>query len=408
MDTKGTPGRVGRRYLRTIAAVLLGGALSWQIVVTGLAGLAERSANPRLLVVMGTATHPDAGALLAQALLAAGAAAKAADVAQAVVLAAPINDRAMRVLGLATESLGNRPAGVRIMRQAAELGWRDTPTQLWALRDAALRDDAIPVIQRADALARRNRSTDITRAVFLAAVNEPRLRAALADSLALQPVWRPAFFTDVHERLPATSTEGMEALFREMRARRLSIAPTEWLNYIDRLIDLHDYVRARNLWAKMFAVPATRIAAAPYDSDFALIAARPDDKPASQFEWTVDPNLAGAVTFAGGPNGTALSIPSDLNSGTVIVSQLLILGPGVHTLTSRVGGNTGTPAAGWGIACLPSGKDLLRRLAHGSDDALLTLSFDIPNSGCAAQRLTLTKRDQLPARTLSVEAVRIH
>lgn len=405
-DPVAMPGR-WRRYARTTIAVLLGGGLCWQVGAAGLAGLAVRSADPRLLATMGSPRHPDAGGMWAQTLLAAGDVAKAAGVARSVVLADPTNDRAMRVLGLATERLGDRSGGARIMRQAAGLGWRDTPTQLWVLRDAALRDDAVPVIQRADALARRNRSTDMTRAVFLAAVNEPRLRAALADSLARRPIWRAAFFADVHQRLPAASTPGMEALFREMQARRLTVTPAEWLNYIDRLIDLHEYARARALWARVFAVPVARLAATPFDGNFAAVAARPDAAPASQFEWTIDPNLSGAVTFGGGPNGTALSIPANLSSNTVVLSQLLILAPGMHTLKAQSTGGVGTPAAGWSITCLPSGKDLLRRIPQGSDDALSQLSFDIPATGCPAQRLTLTTRELPQVQALSIESVQI-
>lgn len=395
------------RIARLVLAVVIGAWLAWQVVATGMAGLAVRSANPALLAVIGTPAHPDAGAILAERLLIAGDKAAAAQTAYRMVLADPSNDRALRILGLAKELSGERDAGATIMRQAAALGWRDTPTQLWALRDGAMRDDAVTVMQRADALARRNRSPELTQAVFLAALNEARLRAALVDSLGRKPVWRTSFFANVRQRLPASATDGMEALFREMQARRLAIAPGEWLNYVDRLIDLGDYARARATWARAFAIPAGRLAATPYDGDFALAAARPDGAPVSQFEWVLNSDLSGAASFSGGTDGSALSIPAQLTDGAVIASQVMMLTPGPHQLSARIEGDAGTAAAGWTITCLPSAQSLPRRLPRGADDELSTIAFDVPASGCAAQRLALTGRERVEAQAVSMGAVRI-
>lgn len=395
------------RLGRTVIAVALGAWCCWQITAAGFAGLAVRSTDPRLLAVTGTPSHPEAGSILAQALLTADDAASAARVAQSIVQVDPTNDRALRVLGLATEKLGDRDAGARIMREAANLGWRDTPTQLWILRDAAVHDDAVTVIRRADALARRGRSTDYTRAIFLASLNEPRLRAALANSLAKHPVWRTSFFSDVHQRLPASAATGMESLFREMRAQRQGIAPNEWLNYIDRLVDLGDFRRARTLWAINFSIPAARLSETPYDGTFVLASKRPSDAAISQFEWVLNPDTAGAVVFNPGPRGASLTIPAELVGGTTIVSQLMILPPRSYTLTARVEGDPASAAAGWNITCLPSGRELSRRLTRGAEDELSTVAFDVPKDSCAAQRLTLITRDRSDAQIVSIGDVRI-
>lgn len=392
-------------YARIVVALVLGAWLSWQIVAAGFAGLAARSRDPRLLTIMGTSAHPDAGAIRAEAMLATGDKTGAARIARNVVLVDPTGDRALRVLGMATEALGDRDAGSRIMNQAGGLGWRDTPTQLWVLKDAALRDDAVTVIQRADALARRNRSTDLTRAIFIAAVTEPTLRTALIDSLARQPVWRTAFFSDVRQRLPASAIPGMEAFLREMQKRGQPVSPDEWLNYVDRLIDLGDYRRARALWAHHFAIPTAWLRTAPYDGDFALVAARAPDAPTSQFEWTVDPNLVGLIDFGSGTKGKSLSFPAEIASGTAITAQLMILSPGSHMLSARISGNPG--AAEWGVTCLPSGRAVPRRLPRGPDDALSNVAFDVPATDCGAQRLTLTARERLDMQPTSIAAVRI-
>jgi hypothetical protein len=387
---------------RVFVAILVGAWLSWQICAAGIATLATRSLDPRLLALAGSPSHPQVGALFAQQLLASNQAAVAADVARSIVAVDPTNDRAVRVLGLATEKLGQRERGAMIMRQAAALGWRDTPTQLWVLNDAAVRNDAVTVIQRADSLARRNRYGDLTRAIFLAAITEPGLRAAFVDSLGLKPMWRAAFFADVSQHLPATSAPAMEALFREMHAKGQAVSAIEWLSYINRLVDLGQAQHARRVWSQAFNIPSSRLADFPYDHNFVLAAAREVDTPVGPFEWMIDPNLFGTVTFS----KEGLSIPADIVGGTMIASQVVILPPGSHVLTSGISGSPGAAAAGWTITCLPSNTELSRQLAGGADDELSSVAFDVPDAGCTAQRLALVSRDRLDARSVTIGNIR--
>lgn len=398
--SSGTPSRI---VARGIIAGVVGLWLSWQVCVAGIGALAARSGDMRLLTATGSPAQPQAGSLLARQLLAAGRFADAAALARSIVLVDPFNDRALRVLGLASEKLGKPDTGAAIMRQAAKLGWRDTPTQLWMLNDAALHDDAVTVIQRADALARRNRSGELVRTIFLAAITEPRLRSAFIDSLGNQPMWRGAFFADVRQRLPESSIASMEALFRELRADGQTISPIERLSYVDRLVDLGRFDRARRFWAISFGIAPDQLSTSPYDPDFTLAAARPADAPTSRFEWVLNPDLAGSVTF----DGAGLTIPAALVGETMVMSQVVILSPGTHALSAQVVGPAGAAAAGWSITCLPSGQELPRRLARGADDELSAVSFDVPSDGCGAQKLGLLSRDRLDAQVVTIGKVRI-
>lgn len=404
------PSRPAGRFgtvARSVVATVLGGLLCWQIGSAGLAALAARSTDPRLLAVSGTPAHPEAGSLLAQALLVSNDNDAAAGLARSVVLVDPTNDRALRVLGLATEKLGEKEEAAAILRQGAALGWRDTPTQLWVLHDAAERDDPVTVIQRADALARRNRAGELTRAVFLAALNEPRLRAELINSLARQPMWRGAFFADIRQNLPASAAPGVEVLFAEMHARGQATTPVEKLSYVERLIDLGEFRHARDIWATAFKIPVGRLRGMPYDGRFQLAAGRANDAPTSRFEWTFDPNLVGALTFTGGAQGSMLTVPSDISGGTTIMSQIVMLAPGPHILTSKVDGSAAAAGAGWSISCLPGGADLPRRLGHGPDDELSMVSFTVLNEGCQAQEISLVARDRPDGQAVSIGDVRI-
>lgn len=372
-----------------------------------MANIAAESAESPMLASFGDASHPQAGSLRAQTLLVDGNNAQAADLARAVLIADPTNDRALRVFGLATEQMGRREQGATIMRKAARLGWRDTPTQVWLLRDAAGRNDYTTVLQRADALARRNRMGELTQTVFLVAITDPEWRAAFVDRLAEQPMWRGAFFAAVRQRLPESSIPAIEALYRDMRARKLAISAVEWLSYVDRLIDMGQIQRARGIWAEIANVPQARLAQMPYDSDFALTAARPGDAPASPFEWRLNPDLADAVELKRAGDGGALSLSSDMAGGVTIMSQVLSLSPGEHALSSGVEGRADLAGAGWTITCIPSGFEVPRRLARGSSDELTAAAFTIPASGCAGQRLSLVSLDRLDSESVTLRFVKV-
>lgn len=406
MSTSGRTNRVSA-LARLIVVVVLGAWLLWQIFTVSFAAVAARSTDARLLTAFGTPTHPQAGAALAQARLVGKDHQTARQLAHAVIMADPTNDRALRVLGLATEAGGDREQALAIMQQAGRLGWRDTPTQQWLLQRAILTDDFTGVVQHADALARRNRGGEMVRGLFLAAVAEPRLRGALADRLAQQPMWRGAFFADVRQRLPEALAEPMAGLFKDLQDRRSAIAPTEWMSYIDRLAELGQFARARRTWATAFGVPTQQLAGIPYDPAFRAASARAPDAPTSQFEWSLNANLEGTVTFGDDEGRPGLTIPTGVSGGAALASQTIMLAPGTHELTARIDGSPETAAAGWTLTCLPAQVALPRRLKRGSNDELSSVIFEVPAANCAAQRLALVARDQFDAQPATVRSVTI-
>ena len=393
--------------LKTLLISIFGGFLVWQIGSTSIASVAARSSYPPLLQFFGSAEHPPAGAAAAQAMLLAGDAASASRLARDVVVADPTNDRALRVLALATEQLGDDAASSAIMRKAGTLGWRDTPTQLWLLNDAIMRDDFDSVLQHADALARRNRSGDFVRGIFLASVTEPRLRLALVKRLEQQPRWRGIFFADVRQRLPETSVASMAALFDDMEARGHTIAPLEWLSYIDRLIDLERFEQARTTWASAFEIPRASLSSVPFDPAFSFAAQRRDGDIRTQFEWVPNPDLLGTLFDDDADGRTYLIIPPGLETGTVIVSQLVMLSPGLRTVVTQMNGSGEKAPAGWNLRCLPSEQVVPRRIALGTSDELSQISFEVPSERCAAQRLELVARDMFDAKQVGLRRISI-
>ena len=401
-DRVRTPISVAARF---VVAIVVGLWLAWHIIAAGLSSMAVETSDGRLLSIMGGPSHPDAGAMLAEAALLGGERGAAMQIADAVVRVDPVNVIALRVLGLATIAAGNHRRGNAIMRQAGALGWQDTSTQLWVLRDAILRGDYTAAIQRADALARRNQSGDVTNVIFLAAIVDPKLRGVLADRLGNDPMWRGAFFASVRQFLTKESIRPMEALFADMRARGETIAPVEWLSYVDRLVDLGQFQHAHDVWAKAFGIPRSAVAAVPFDSDFKNVAARAADAPASQFEWALNPDQADSLI--GNGTGTGLSVTPGVMGGTVLASQFLTLSPGPHILTAQVDAHAPPAAATWTFTCLPSKSDLPKERTDATDDEASSVTVDVPPEGCVAQRLSLVSIDQPSGKPVTISSVHI-
>ena len=397
-------GRV-RTMARIAGAIMIGLWLTWQVIGASLSSMAVATSDPQLLSIMGGPSHPEAGAMLAEGLLRGGDGLAAGRMARSVVLVDPVDVTAMRVLGLATIAAGQAEQGAAIMRQAGLLGWRDTPTQLWVLRDAIMTGDYTTAIQRADALARRNQAGDLTSAIFLASLTDPKLRAALAERLGNDPMWRGAFFASVRQYLPEGSTGSMEALFAAMRVRDETITPVEWLSYVDRLVDLGEFSHARAIWAKAFGIPVGRLTALPYDGDFREATARSIDTPFSQFEWTLNPDLAD--TLIAGEGGAGLLITPGVTGGTTLASQFVILSPGEHVLTAQIDAHANPPAATWTFTCMPSKLDLPRESPAGADDNVSSVTIDVPAHGCDAVRVSLVSVDRPAGQPVAINSVRI-
>lgn len=399
---------------RMIALARLGLAVSgsavllWGIVTSNLAAQSGRTGNAQLMGMFANGRHPDIAAQLATQFLATNRNADAIVTAREAVRNDPLNVKALSVLGLALEKTGDEAQATAIMRRAAALGWRNTPTLVWALQDAARKDDAVRVIEIADALARRQAVKSLTHTVFFAALMEPRLRDAFVVRLAKRPSWRPIFFNDVANQLAPTQFDGMEAVLKRLSQTVAPPSGEEQLKYIWRLMAVEDYSRARRVWASSFAIPAGWLAAYPFDGRF-LWASRSDaDAPKSPFEWQINPDLNDAVSFVADADGSALRIEPGLSSGTSIATQTLMLSPGPHQVMSHLATGAGPIApVGWTVTCLPSKQALLRTLAHNRNDELSAVGITVPAQGCPAQSLQLVALDRIEAQPVTIDAVTI-
>jgi hypothetical protein len=392
--------------VRVIVILPVCGILAWDITVTALGSLAARARSPQLLAVF--ADHPDAGTELSGLLITTKQFAAAETLAKDTVETAPLNSRALTSLGFALRGQGEEAKALPILRQAASLGWQHTAILVWALEDAARNDDAVRIVDVADALARRQRVGSLTRAVFLGALEEPRMQRRFVERLAERPSWRAGFFADVRDRLAPKQFDGMEAVLRALRTTKAPPTPTEFLTYVDRMVQLGAIDRARRYWAETAGIPPAELAREPFDGRFARVAGGGPDAPASVFEWRINPDLSDLVTFVADQGGSALRIEPGIDDGVVVASQVLALSPGEHVLQAKHDGSAGAVApAGWTITCLNASQPLLRTIVGDRRDELSRVAVTIPAANCPAQTLRLVGNRRLDAQPVTITAVEI-
>ena len=208
--------RSGRRWLMAGAVGILALAFAGRIMQLRLAEVAAGDADGALASIVGGGDG-FAGAYAAEASLAAGNAADARRRALAAIDDTPLSVVAVRTLALAEGKLGHQAAARDAWRAAAGLGWRDVPTQYWAMRQSLADGENAIAGMRADAMLRMNQGVgpfaDLTRS----ALRDPALRHALVARMALNPGWRQNFF---YNGLPVSDGDlpGMVAALKELRA----------------------------------------------------------------------------------------------------------------------------------------------------------------------------------------------
>lgn len=394
----------GPAALRAIAVAGVALLLAWFVGAQGLARLAALGISTELLSRFDPGTYPTAGTRLAQVRLQLGQAGQAAAIARPAALASPMNVRPVRTLGLALDALNDKPAATRIMRVAERLSWRDTQTSVWVLRDAAINRDIPRILNQVDALARRQVQSEATSRIFYAGLEDAPSRQAFAELLGRNPPWRSNFFANIRVNLQPKSFGQMEQLLDRLDRTKAPATRKERMTFIDRMTDYDEGRQARAYWLRSFGVASAAGAQVPYDPRFRAIAARRPDAAVSPFEWGINPDTGQFVELRQTDRGPMVDVAPGAADGTGLMSQVLTLAPGTHRIETVVEGPTGQAPAGWQLTCLRSGTPLIRTFARPGDE-LSGVAVDVPNAGCATQRLALTANGRMNARSVGIRQV---
>ena len=146
-------GKTRRSYWWWALWILLGLAMSVQILRMRVAESAVRNGNG----IRAALVRPQNGwglALLADSQFKSGNAQAALRTSRAALRRTPLAVIGIRTLARAQDKLRGRAAGDPAWQVASLMGWRDKPTQLWAVVRAISNRDADVFAIRADALMR--------------------------------------------------------------------------------------------------------------------------------------------------------------------------------------------------------------------------------------------------------------
>ena len=353
--------RSGGRWMFGAGAVagLAVGALTLRIF---LAEAAVRQDNAALAQML----RPQSGAALglaAEQQLILRNMDAARQLARSAIEQAPLNAAAVRVLAM---SLPPGPA-VEPWRVASAMGWRDGPTQLWALQQALVNGEFPVAAVRADAFLRtRSDKPQNYLTLVRTAALEPRFRAAITERLKLNPAWRASFFA-VPQDASEEELQGTSQVLAALAAANGQPTLGEASAAIARLIDRGQYAAAVAIYRQVGGTqPAELLADGGFD--------RPVDDyrtNSTPFDWQIE-QVRGGTASIEGQDGKHLFLETGGSAARTLVRRYVPLPPGPYRLDYMRRGERESPEAiAVSIRCADG-----RQIGAGSRSPLQSEEFE--------------------------------
>ena len=377
-----------RRRPISLLMALLGIAVAGQILRLRLVESAAGDANGGLALAV--PSHDGfAEAYAAEALLVAGQPAAARARALAAIDRSPLSIGAVRTLAMAEARLGDPISARNAWRAAAGLGWRDLPTQYWALRQALAEHQPEIAGMRADALLRLNNGAGPFATLAREALVDPALRAALVARMALRPTWRAQLFY-TGGPLTATEVAGLEPTLHVLQRTAAPPSRNELRGVMEYLLARGDFGRAWSLYEPLARFMKRDPGSLIDDGDFNRTTAQYQSD-ATPFDWQMLSVGANSIALDEA-TPRAMVVTSDGAEAGSPLRRWVALRPGRYRLSY---GMKGTPdsadAVGVWVQCLGSPAQLgegSRELLRGTDFDPRFLDFTVP-AGCPAVQINL-------------------
>jgi hypothetical protein len=375
------PGAVG--FALALALVWLGG----QVIRQGVSD--ELLPSRPELAVLWLGESPDALGQLARRRLARGDAANAARLAARALRRSPLDAPALATYGLAMDRLGQPQVADRAVSLAGQRGWRDLPTQIWLMRRDLLSARFAGGFEHADAVLRRDPTPPpVLFAILTAAARDPGAVAPLADRLAANPTWRPAFFAFLADQARPPPTDVIAALTTRLAGGPAPPTDAEIAPYLRVLVSQQRFAEAAAVWRRF--TPAAG-ADGVYEGDFE----RPPGS--TPFDWSLASSVGWTASIAASPDGArgeALNIEYDGVSPPQPLRQLLVLSPGAYRMSGRFLDERGLDAAlfAWTLACVGADQPLATAPSPPGPAGVwrtFSATLVVPPQGCPAQWLAL-------------------
>lgn len=235
----------------------------------------------------------------------------------------PLDQKLVNTLYVdAVRRAGNNAATRPAVRTLAGLGWRYTPAQQNLMMRAAYDARFGDVIDRADALLRRQKLTDQAITMLVAMEAIPQVHDMVVGKLLGEPMWRHDYLLRIGPQAP---TQILDARIHTMRVllrkpdgvSRAELAPT-----LQALVGAGRARDAYDLWAMKAGAPGRGNLIR--DPDFRFAAALAGDDTAIPFEWRMNQSLG----YSADANGNGATVTWDGRGVPVFMNQLVLVTPG--------------------------------------------------------------------------------
>ena len=315
----------------------------------------------------------------------------ARSLAERALRANPLDARALTLLGLIAERLGDEASADKLMRLAGARTWRDMGTQAWLLKHEIQAGDFEQAILHVDALLRTNPPfLEQTIPVLAAFTLDPRTFNVLASLLATNPPWR----AEVLARLSAQLYDRgrLVQLYAALKDSPYPPQTMELKPYLDRLIKDGQYAEAYQSWRGTLSPQQRTSDFFLYNGDFA---APIDGLP---FNWLLYPGQGVNIQIVASPGkdkGRAVQLQfSGARVAPFTVGQLMLLPPGDYRFTGEVRAEDLHTQRGlqWQVSCANPPSSVLARsdlVASATPWKRFSLGFTVPPGDCRSQWLKL-------------------
>lgn len=246
-DVKRTAGQQGWKKWLTIA--FLSALALWVIIVQlGEAAIYNKQWDSALLF---PSSGGEAAANLASSMLAAKEDKAAQAFSDQALDSSLTHVEALRTLGITKFQNGDEDVGEKLILLAADLSWRDSPTQAWLFERSLINGDYEQSIRHADALLRRRRARNEIFSIFTLAANDPNLADTVRQQIASNPPWRKDFFAEA-DKIVASQYRGFDNIINGLKNTNAPVTRDELVPYTVMLVKNGDTPRALKTWANAF------------------------------------------------------------------------------------------------------------------------------------------------------------
>jgi hypothetical protein len=317
----------------------------------------------------------------------------------------PTNAAAWRSLALASQFRRDALKTGRLFHFAERLSRRDLATQLWLIEERVSANDIRGALQHYDiALRTSSDASGILMPILVSATSNDGIVGPLADLMATDPPWEGDLLARLAEGAPSSDNL---ATFMERLARSRPLPQSPMIPaMINRLIESRDFQAA---WRIQRVVrPPSPVERFIRNGQFDIL------DPVSAFDWRFaneDDLGAEPIILSGAGQGASLQLHA-ARAG-IVARQLLLLPPGEYRVTAAVGPIAGSARAllHWSFTCAvsPEGPTVEGQPLLIQARATLQLRFNVPDSGCSAQWLSLEIRPETDTAAASawIDAVDI-